>query len=210
MRLKKVKNADVLIKKSAYLVEDAEKNKGNWDKVFGNNNPIEIEIGMGKGDFIISKALDNPDINYIGVEKYDSVLLRATEKLYDIEIPNLRLILLDAIELGNIFDKEISMIYLNFSDPWPKKRHTKRRLTSDRFLSVYAPLFKEDIHIKQKTDNDGLYEYSLESFKENGFTILANSTDYGENENNIHKTEYEKKFISLGKNINYIYAFKEN
>lgn len=209
MRLKKVKNADILIKKSAYLIEESEKYKGNWNKVFGNNNPIEIEIGMGKGDFIISKALENPDINYIGIEKYDSILLRATEKLSEIQIPNLRLILLDAIELMNVFDKEISMIYLNFSDPWPKKRHTKRRLTSDKFLNVYVPLFKEDVHIKQKTDNDSLYEYSLESFKTNGFSILETNTDYGKNELNTNKTEYEKKFIALGKNINYIYALRK-
>lgn len=210
MRLKKVKNADILIKKSEYLIENPSEYKGKWNTLFKNNNKLEIEIGMGKGDFVISKALNNPDINYIGIEKFDSVLLRACEKLEDLEISNLRLILMDARNLDTIFDREIDLIYLNFSDPWPKKRHTKRRLTSSTFLNVYETISKENINIKQKTDNYGLFQYSKESYLENGFKILEENDNYGLNEKNIEKTEYEKKFISLLKPIYYVSVTKNN
>ena len=129
MRLKHIKNAEEIISKSKYLVKSPRENKGNWNKVFNNDNNIEVEIGMGKGKFIIEKAIQNPNINYIGIEKYDSPLVSAVKKLEELEINNLKLICIDALGIEEVFDHEIDKIYLNFSDPWPKKRHAKRRLT---------------------------------------------------------------------------------
>lgn len=209
MRLKKVKNADIKIKESSYIIDNPFEYKGRWNELFNNDNELEIEIGMGKGDFIIDKALRNPNINYIGIEKYDSVILRACEKLVDLDIPNLRLICIDAHKLEEVFDREVNLIYLNFSDPWPKKKHAKRRLSSNIFLGIYSKIVKGDIVIKQKTDNDLLYEYSKESYLEYGFEILEDNIDYGMNEENHSKTEYEKKFIELGKNINYLHVIKK-
>ena len=209
MRLKKVKNADIKIKESSYIIDNPFEYKGRWNELFNNDNELEIEIGMGKGDFIIDKALRNPNINYIGIEKYDSVILRACEKLVDLDIPNLRLICIDAHKLEEVFDREVNLIYLNFSDPWPKKKHAKRRLSSNIFLDIYSKIVKGDIVIKQKTDNDLLYEYSKESYLEYGFEILEDNIDYGMNEENHSKTEYEKKFIELGKNINYLHVIKK-
>ena len=205
MRLKHIKDADKIIAKSSYLVSNPFEYKNNWNKLFGNDNPIEIEIGTGKGKFIISKAIDNPNINYIGIEKYDTPLVGAVKKLNDIDIGNLKLICMDANRIEEIFGKEISKIYLNFSDPWPKKRHTKRRLSSSLFLSKYDSIFKDKKQIEMKTDNDDLYEYSLLSFEENGYKIVKTDTNYLDK----YTTEYEDKFISLGKNINYIYVVKE-
>ena len=156
---------------------------------------------MGKGDFIINMAKTYPNINFIGIEKFDSVIVRALEKI-DNEIPNLKLIRMDAIEIEDVFYKEIDVIYLNFSDPWPKNRHEDRRLTSKKFLSRYDNLFSNDKVIIMKTDNRNLFEYSLISFVDYGYKIdyisldLANSNDL----NNI-ETEYEKKFKKLGMTI---------
>ena len=205
MRLKHIKDADKIIASSPYIVNNPREYRGKWNTFFGNNNKIEIEIGTGKGKFIISKALDNQDINYIGIEKYDSPLVSAVKKLNDLDIKNLKLICFDASNINDIFDKEVNKIYLNFSDPWPKKRHTKRRLTSDNFLSKYDLVFKNEKHIEMKTDNDDLYEYSLESFVNNGYEVVKTDTNYLDN----HTTEYEDKFISLGKNINYINVVKK-
>ena len=137
MRLKNVKGAKNIIESSPYLILNPEQYKGNYKKIFNNDNPIYIEIGMGKGDFIINNALKYPDINFIGIEKFDSVIVRAIQKLDDKVIPNLKLIRFDAMEIEQIFDKEIDLLYLNFSDPWPKERHAKRRLTSPIFLEKY-------------------------------------------------------------------------
>ena len=205
MRLKHIKNADVIIASSPYLVKNPTDYKGKWNKLFGNDNPIEIEIGTGKGKFIISLAIDNPNINYIGIEKYDTPLVGAVKRLEGLELDNLKLICMDALNIEEVFDKEIDKIYLNFSDPWPKKRHTKRRLSSPLFLSRYDSLFKNTKRIQMKTDNDSLYEYSLESFSENGYEIIKTDTSYID----TYTTEYEDKFISLGKNINYIYVEKK-
>ena len=172
MRLKHIKNADIIINNSPYLVKEPTKYKGNWNELFGNNNDIEIEIGTGKGKFIISKAIDNPNTNYIGIEKYDSPLVSAVKKLENLEIKNLKLICFDALFIEELFDKEISKIYLNFSDPWPKKRHAKRRLSSTEFLKKYDNIFKSEKIIEMKTDNDDLYEYSIESFKNNGYEVI--------------------------------------
>lgn len=205
MRLKHIKNAEEIISKSKYLVKSPRENKGNWNKVFNNDNNIEVEIGMGKGKFIIEKAIQNLNINYIGIEKYDSPLVSAVKKLEELEINNLKLICIDALGIEEVFDHEIDKIYLNFSDPWPKKRHAKRRLTSSIFLNKYENLFENEKHIEMKTDNDDLYNYSCESFIENGYDIVKTDTNYLD----TIRTEYEDKFISLGKNINYISVVKK-
>lgn len=205
MRLKHIKNADIIINNSPYLVKNSIEYKGKWNSLFNNNNPIEIEIGTGKGKFIINKALENPNINYIGIEKYDSPLVNAVKLLQDVNITNLKLICFDALHIDEIFDKEIDKIYLNFSDPWPKKRHEKRRLTSIQFLDKYEKLFKNEKRIQMKTDNDDLYEYSCISFIENGYEIIKTDTNYKD----TITTEYEDKFIKSGKNINYIYVVKK-
>ena len=178
MRLKHIKNAEEIISKSKYLVKSPRENKGNWNKVFNNDNNIEVEIGMGKGKFIIEKAIQNPNINYIGIEKYDSPLVSAVKKLEELEINNLKLICIDALGIEEVFDHEIDKIYLNFSDPWPKDRHAKRRLTSSIFLNKYENLFENEKHIEMKTDNDDLYNYSCESFIENGYDIVKTDTNY--------------------------------
>lgn len=205
MRLKHIKNAEKIISKSKYLEQNPRNNKGNWNKVFNNDNNIEIEIGMGKGKFIIEKAIQNPNVNFIGIEKYDSPLVSAVKKLEELELNNLRLVCIDALGIEEIFDHEIDKIYLNFSDPWPKKRHTKRRLTSSVFLNKYESLFKNEKRIEMKTDNDDLYDYSCESFIENGYDIVKTDTNYLD----TIRTEYEDKFIGLGKNINYISVVKK-
>lgn len=201
MRLKKIKNSDKIVRECKYFVDNPSKYKNKWNEVFKNSNNIEIEIGMGKGDFLINKALDNPNINYIGIEKYDSVLVYVKRKLDELNINNLRIINIDAINLLDVFGEEISKIYLNFSDPWPKKRHTKRRLTYEAFLSIYDKVFvNKSVNIEMKTDNDDLFEYSLESFKEHGYKV--NKID--RNIDDKYKTEYEKKFMEKGKNINFV------
>lgn len=205
MRLKHIKNAEEIISKSKYLVKNPKENKGKWNKVFNNDNNIEIEIGTGKGKFIIEKAIENPNINFIGIEKYDSPLVSAVKKLEELELDNLKLICLDALEIEEVFDHEIDKIYLNFSDPWPKKRHAKRRLSSNVFLNKYESLFKNEKRIEMKTDNDDLYEFSSESFIKNGYDIVKTDTNYYD----TIRTEYEDKFISLGKNINYISVVKK-
>lgn len=205
MRLKHIKDADKIINKSNYIIENPEEYKGKWNKLFNNDNNIEIEIGTGKGKFIIEKALQNSNINFIGIEKYDSPLVSAVKKLEELDINNLRLICYDAFTIDNIFDKEISKIYLNFSDPWSKKRHTKRRLTSSRFLEKYDLIFKDTKMIEMKTDNDDLFDYSCESFSEYGYKIVSKDTNHISD----ITTEYEDKFRSIGKNINYISVVKD-
>lgn len=198
MRLRNIKGAEEKINASVYIIKDYTNYKGNFKKLFKNDNPIEIEIGMGKGNFIINKAIQNPNINYIGIEKYDSVILRAVEKLENLEIPNLLLIKTDAKEIEDIFKKEITRIYLNFSDPWPKDRHHKRRLTDEFFLKKYDLLFKNKKNITFKTDNRKLFEYSLKSFTDYGYKINKLSLDLHNDEIDNIKTEYEEKFSKLG------------
>ncbi|MBO5414492.1 MAG: tRNA (guanosine(46)-N7)-methyltransferase TrmB [Bacilli bacterium] len=204
MRLRKVKNAKEQIESSSYVISDPESHKGNFNKLFNNDNPIRIEIGMGKGTFIYNHALKNPNINYIGIEKFDSVLVRAVQKLEDTDIPNLKLIRMDALDIDKIFSKEIDTIYLNFSDPWPKNRHELRRLTSPVFLAKYDSVFKNDKVIIQKTDNRHLFEYSLVSLVNYGYKLEKISLDlYKEEEllkDNI-PTEYETRFASNGDTI---------
>lgn len=202
MRLKNVKGASAIIDKSEYIIKDPYAFKGKYHTIFKNNNRIEIEIGMGKGDFIIEKALRNPHINYIGIEKFDNVIVRAVQKLEDKKIDNLRLIRLDALEINKIFDKEIDLLYLNFSDPWPKNRHELRRLTSKVFLDKYNFIFKKEPVIIQKTDNRKLFEYSLMSYVDNGYKIREISLDlYSDDIKDNVPTEYEKRFVALGQVI---------
>lgn len=205
MRLRNIPNAKDKLDKSNYIIHNYLEMKGNFKKVFFNDNPIYLEIGTGKGNFIIENAKRYPNINFIGIEKYDSPLVSAVKKLEELELNNLKLICLDALEIEDVFDHEIDKIYLNFSDPWPKKRHTKRRLTSKVFLDKYENLFKNEKRIEMKTDNDDLYEFSLLSLIDNGYDVLKTDTNYLD----TIRTEYEDKFISLGKNINYISVVKK-
>ena len=209
MRLRNVKNAREIVDNSPFVVHEPKEYKGRYNEVFGNDNPIELEIGMGKGNFIIDKAIKNPDINFIGVERYESVLCRALEKLEDKQLPNVKIICIDAIELNEVFDKEISTIYLNFSDPWPKKRHAKRRLTSHVFLPIYDLIFKDEKVIVQKTDNVGLFESSIVSLSTYGYTIEDISLDLASTGMENSLTEYEAKFMSQGIKINYLKAIKK-
>ena len=206
MRLRNIPGSREVIAESEFVIHNEEEKKGHWKEVFGNNNPIHIEIGMGKGTFIMESAKRNPDINYIGIEKYSSVLLRAIEKReQEPELPNLYFIRMDAEYIENVFDKdEVSNIYLNFSDPWPKDRNAKRRLTSDRFLKRYTNIMKKDGRVTFKTDNINLFEYSLETAKECGWEILYETRDLHKSEYNEENimTEYEKKFSQLGNKIN--------
>ena len=210
MRLKNVKGANEIIIKGKYFVNNPYENIGIWNKVFDNDNiKIYIEIGMGKGDFIIENAKRYPDINFIGIEKYDSVIVRAIQKSNELELNNLKIIRIDALELDKIFNHEIDMIYLNFSDPWPKDRHAKRRLTSPVFLNIYDKIFKNEGHIIMKTDNINLFNYSLESLEENGYVIknMTNDLDCFEEDNIM--TEYERKFNKLGIKINRLEGIKD-
>lgn len=210
MRLKNVKNAANIIKESKYMILEPCNYKGNFKSLFGNNNPICIEIGMGKGDFIIGMALKYPNVNFIGIEMFDSVIVRAVQKLENEEIPNLRLIRMDANELDTVFDKEIDTIYLNFSDPWPKKRHEKRRLTSHELLKKYDSVFIGDKKIVQKTDNIGLFAFSLKSLSTYGYTLEEVTLDlHSEDVNDNVMTEYEKKFVSEGVKICMLKANKK-
>lgn len=209
MRLRNVKGANEIITKGKYFIDDSNKYKGKWKEVFKNDNPIHIEIGMGKGKFIRDMALSNSNINFIGIEKYDSVIARAIEKTNELEINNLFLIRMDARLIEDVFDREIDLIYLNFSDPWPKDRHVKRRLTSREFLERYDYIFKDGKRIIMKTDNLGLFDFSLESLKEYGYNLDYVTNDLHKNKKNIVTTEYEDKFVKLGNKINYLEASKD-
>lgn len=199
MRLRNVKGAKEIIDNSPYIIKNPIDYKGDYQKIFENNNPIHVEIGMGKGDFIIENAKKYPNINFIGIEKFDSVIVRAVQKLENEEIPNLKLIKIDANEIDDIFDKEISVIYLNFSDPWPKARHAKRRLSSEIFLNKYDSVFIDKKRIIMKTDNRKLFEYSIKSFTDYGYKIEDISLNLYEDDikNNI-PTEYETRFHNRG------------
>ncbi|BBF44582.1 tRNA (guanine46-N7-)-methyltransferase [Lachnospiraceae bacterium KM106-2] len=212
MRLRNVKGAREAIEASAYVVDVPENQKGKWNEVFGNNNPIHIEVGMGKGQFITELARRNPDINYVGIEKFSSVLIRALEKRPELETNNLIFIRMDAENITEVFDKdEVSQIYLNFSDPWPKDRHAKRRLTSRQFFARYNQILVADGRVIFKTDNRELFDFSLEEVVEAGW-ILENHTfdlhhsEY--NEGNV-MTEYEEKFSGEGKPINRLVAYRK-
>lgn len=198
MRLRNVRGASELIDASEYIIKDYKNYKGNYKSLFNNNNPIHIEIGMGKGDFIIGMAKKYPDINFIGIEKYDSVIVRAIEKITE-DISNLKLIRMDATEIEDVFCKEVDTIYLNFSDPWPKNRHEHRRLSSEKFLTRYDKLFKNEKKIIMKTDNRKLFEFSIISFTNYKYKIEEISLDmYNDDIKDNVQTEYERKFHEKG------------
>ena len=206
MRLRNIPGAEEVVSNSPYCIQNPTELKGKWHSFFGNENPIHIEVGMGKGKFIMELAALHPDINYIGIERYTSVLLRAVQKMEEQPLPNIHFLCIDAATLPEIFDKdEVSLIYLNFSDPWPKDRHAKRRLTSREFLARYDQFLKKDGHIEFKTDNQDLFTFSLQEIEESPLWKLDASTrdlhnDPALNEGNI-MTEYEEKFSSMGNPI---------
>ncbi len=212
MRLKKVKDAKERVEASEYYVNAPSEYKGKWNELFKNSNPIHIEIGMGKGNFIIGMAKAHKDVNYIGIEMYDSVMVKAVEKLKQEEKPlkNLKLVLIDAMKIDEIFESEISRIYLNFSDPWPKAKHEKRRLTSKIFLEKYDRIFKGQKQIFQKTDNNDLFNFSMVSLVENGYELRNVTRDlHSENVSDNIMTEYEEKFSNAGIKINRLEAYKD-
>lgn len=207
MRLRNVKNKDEILSNSKYLVKNPQEYIGKWNKLFNNDNPIYVEIGMGKGKFIIENAIKHPDINFIGIEKFDSVLARSLPKIPD-GLNNLMILRLDALEIDNIFNREIERIYLNFSDPWPKSRHHLRRLSSRVFLEKYDKIFKNDCSIFMRTDNQALYIYSLESFSQYGYCLYDISFDLHSNNDDLITTEYEDKFSLKGMPIYSVVAKK--
>lgn len=207
MRLRNLKDKDILVENCDYLIKDGESLKGKWQEEFGNNNAIHIEIGMGKGDYIYHMALKYPNINFIGIEKYSGVIARAIKKYPD-KLANLRIINMDALNLNEVFSKEIETIYLNFSDPWPKKRHASRRLSSEVFLKIYDDVFKNKKRIVMKTDNLILFQSSLVSLSEYGYILRDVNLDLASSEIENIPTEYEIKFMKLGVKINYLVAEK--
>ena len=213
MRLRNIPRAEGVLKECSQVIETPEEFRGHWaSDVFQNDYPVHIEIGMGKGRFLMALAQKNPQINYIGIERYTSVLLRAVEKLNiyieenESTLPNIRFICMDAQDIANVFaENEVDRIYLNFSDPWPKDRHARRRLTSHEFLDRYDQFLAADGRLEFKTDNQDLFTFSLEEIETSDRWHLNASTrdlhhDPSMNEGNI-MTEYEEKFSSKGNPI---------
>lgn len=215
MRLRNIPGAKEVIENSPYVVHEPQKQKGQWSHVFENNHPIHIEVGMGKGRFLMDMAKIHPEVNYVGIEMYDSVLLRALQKREEYEqnegtLTNLYFMCIDARLLPEIFEKgEVEKIYLNFSDPWPKARHAKRRLTSRQFLERYDQILVPEGRVEFKTDNRELFEFSLEEVKEAGWTLEASTFDLHHDEELMKgnvMTEYEEKFSSMGNPIHKLIA----
>lgn len=206
MRLRNIKGADEVVENSSFCIQSPTEYKGKWSTIFENDHPIHIEIGMGKGRFLMDLAALNPNINYIGIERYTSVLLRAVQKIEENPLPNVRFLCVDAATLIDIFAPgEVNRIYLNFSDPWPKDRHARRRLTSSEFLSRYDQFLAKDGRLEFKTDNIGLFDFSLEEIRNSKTWHLDVHTydlhqDSTLNIGNI-MTEYEEKFSSKGNPI---------
>ena len=205
MRLKNVPGAREAIAASDLVIKEAESLKGKWREYWGNDKEIHIEVGMGKGKFMMGMAKANPHINYIGIEMYSSVLYRAVQKLELEPLENLKFLLLDAKDIANVFEKgEVDRIYLNFSDPWPKDRHAKRRLPSRQFLARFDQILKDGGVIEFKTDNKDLFAFAEEEVEPAGWKILKITYDLHNDEKmcegNI-MTEYEEKFSSMGNPI---------
>lgn len=204
MRLRNIKGSREVIASNEFVVQEAETQRGQWKAVFENENPVHIEIGMGKGQFIMELARRNPDINYVGIEKYSSVLIRAIEKRSQEDLPNLLFVRMDAEHIAEVFgEEEVDRIYLNFSDPWPKDRHAKRRLTSKEFLARYDQCLKKDGYIQFKTDNRPLFDFTLEQAAEANWQTNEVSYDLHHSkyvEGNI-MTEYEERFSAQGNPI---------
>lgn len=210
MRLRNIPGSRETIAANEFVIQNPEQYKGKWHEVFGNTNPIHVEIGMGKGNFITTLAMQNSNINYIGIEKYSSVLLRAIEKRQELPCTNLFFLRYDAETITTIFDhEEIDRIYLNFSDPWPKDRHAKRRLTSKEFLARYQQFLKSDGYIAFKTDNRDLFDFSLEEIKDAGWNLRDVTYDLHHSkymEGNV-MTEYEQRFSEMGNPIHRLVAY---
>lgn len=206
MRLRNIPGADEVVSSSPYSIQDPTAYKGHWHEFLHSDAPIHIEIGMGKGRFLMDLAEQNPNIEYIGIERYTSVLLRAVQKMNDLQFPNVHFLCVDAANLPDIFALgEVDRIYLNFSDPWPKDRHAKRRLTSHQFLDRYNQILTADGHLEFKTDNQDLFTFSLDEINNSDIWHLDAFTrdlhhDEMMNRGNI-MTEYEEKFSSLGNPI---------
>ena len=205
MRLRNITGSREMIAENEFVIHQPAQNKGEWNTVFKNTNPIHIEIGMGKGKFLHTLAQNNPGVNYLGIEKYSSVLLRAIQKMEEAPLLNLRFIRMDAESITEVFGKEeVERIYLNFSDPWPKDRHAKRRLPSAEFLNRYDNILKKDGRLEFKTDNRELFDFAVEQLPVAGWKAEAVTYDLHKDstlmEGNI-MTEYEEKFSSMGNPI---------
>ncbi len=213
MRLRNVKGSRENIAASEFVIHEPEKCKGKLKMLFPNQGPLHIEIGMGKGQFLIQLAKENPQVNYVGIEKYSSVLIRAIEKRQQEELDNLLFIRMDAEDIENVFEEgEVDRIYLNFSDPWPKDRHAKRRLTSRQFFARYHHILKPEGRVVFKTDNRTLFDFSLEEVKEAGWKLENFTYDLHHSEylpGNI-MTEYEEKFVAESKPINRLVAYRDS
>ena len=207
MRLRNITGSREVIAESPYVVQEELQPQvaGTWHTLFGNNNPIHIEIGMGKGKFIHTMAKLHPDINYVGIEKYSSVLLRAIQKMEEEELPNLKFLRMDAEDIATVFAPgEIDRIYLNFSDPWPKDRHARRRLPSREFLARYDVILKKEGRLAFKTDNRDLYDFAVEELEPAGWKAEFITYDLHGDENLMEgnvMTEYEEKFSAMGNPI---------
>lgn len=209
MRLRNVKNKEEILNGSKYLIKNPEEYIGKWDQLFEKKQPIYIEIGMGKGKFLIENAIKYPDINFIGIEKYDSVVAKSLPKIPEC-LTNIVVIRIDALNIDKVFDKEIERIYLNFSDPWPKVRHSMRRLSSRVFLEKYDKIFKGEKNIYLRTDNRDLFTFSLESFSQYGYVLHDINLNLHEiDQPDIITTEYEDKFVEAGLPIYQVVATKE-
>lgn len=208
MRHRKVKNLDERIEAGRqFLIEEAKENRGKWRQLFGNDGRLYLELGCGKGKFITSRAMADPEASFIGIEGLDAVIVRGLEKAVENEVANVRYVMEYVKDIREFFeDGELDGIYLNFSDPWPKARHAKRRLTYGDTLMKYKQVLKEDGFIAFKTDNEGLFEFTLEEIERLGFEIKEMSRDLHNSDLAAKEftTEYEEKFHGLGKNINYV------
>ena len=209
MEYKKFKDADKIINRSDFMVTNPTEHKNKWNVVFGNNNPIHLELGMGRGDFIINMALTYPKINFIGLEISEDQLVKAVQKLNNKNIPNLKLICADERAIDTFFGREINTIYLTFSEPWPKAHDEKKRFTHESYLRLYDKIFKKDKHIIMKTDNKGLFQYSLQSLSQYWYVFDRVSLDLHNDENPIKNnimTDWEKKCVQDRKPIYYVDA----
>lgn len=212
MRLRNVKGSRETIAANPYVIKDGEARKGKWNELFGNDHPIHLEIGMGKGKFLMQLAQEHPEINYVGIEKYSSVLVRALEKREEYEGDNLYFLRMDAENLCEFFEEgEVAQIYLNFSDPWPKDRHAKRRLTSKEFFGRYDHVLAKDGEVIFKTDNKDLFDFSLEQVPLAGWKLKNYTFDLHNSEYAVGNvmTEYETKFHAEGKPICRLVAYRE-
>ena len=208
MEYVKIKNADRIVKDCPYVVNNPKTYKGKWNQFFQNGNPICLELGMGRGDFIIEMAKKYPNINFIGLEAVDSQMVPAVQHLRNEKLANLKLICGDAMEIDQIFQKEIDTIYLTFCDPWPKKHDDKKRFTHINYLKKYDKVFKKQKHIILKTDNKGFFAYSLETLSNYWYTFKRISLDLHHDENPIPNvmTNYEKQYFKEGRPIYYVDA----